>query len=290
MRYEDHLKGRPTATQLKTVWNTIGDHLGHYHPLNVDDTAVAGYLQKRREQFLKRYGREVSDGTLYNEVNVLQSVLNFAKKKRIIIEDPHKLTKPTKPDPVDRWLNHDEINLLLNESMQTPHLYVAVVLMLSTAGRIGAILDLTWDRVDMENKEINLKLKGAGTRKNRANVPMNNGTYELLREWRTTCTSDYVVEFKSGRVHSIQNSFKKAVKRAKLENVTPHVLRHTAAVHMVVAGCSMSKVSQYLGHSSIKVTESVYARFAPSHLREESEAVDFTIGRSIPLLSPAFTD
>ena len=70
--------------------------------------------------------------------------------------------------------------------------------------------------------------------------------------------------------------FTAAAKAAGVKGVTPHVLRHTAAVHLVAGGVPMQKVSQYLGHSSISVTERVYGRFAPDHLRAEAEILDFT--------------
>ena len=37
----------------------------------------------------------------------------------------------------------------------------------------------------------------------------------------------------------------------------------------------MAKVSQYLGHSNVQVTERIYARFAPDHLRDAAEILDF---------------
>jgi len=42
----------------------------------------------------------------------------------------------------------------------------------------------------------------------------------------------------------------------------------------------MSRISQYLGHSNTTVTERVYTRFAPDHLREEAGILDFTRVRS----------
>lgn len=119
-----------------------------------------------------------------------------------------------------------------------------------------------------------------GPRKGRAFVPMNAGAKNILKAWKPMCDSDYVVEYKGDRVFSINNAFRKAVKRAGLLGVSPHVLRHTAAVHMVAAGHPMSRVSQYLGHSTVSVTEKIYARFAPDHLRDEAAAVDFVKDRS----------
>lgn len=290
MEYQEHLEGRRTAAQLKTMWKEVGPFFGEYEPLEIDDALVKKYLKERRKRFQRKNNRDISNTTLFNEVNLIQSTLNFAKKKKMIKEDPHKLTKPTRPNKVERWLKYEEIQTLFAETQQTPHLHVATVLMLSTAGRIGAILDLTWDRVDFEECTIDLRVKEKTHVKARAFIPMNEGTAELLKEWKGMGYSDYVVEYKGEGVKSIQNAFKKAVKRAELSGkVTPHILRHTAAVHMVASGCAMARVSQYMGHSSIAITEKIYARFAPDHLREEAEAVDFLKGQKIKLSSPLKT-
>ena len=43
----------------------------------------------------------------------------------------------------------------------------------------------------------------------------------------------------------------------------------------------MSRISQFLGHSSTAVTERVYARYAPDHLREEAALLDFSSTRAM---------
>jgi integrase len=98
---------------------------------------------------------------------------------------------------------------------------------------------------------------------------------------REAALSDYVVEWAGERVGSIKKGFAAACERAGLEDVSPHTIRHTAAVHMVAAGVPMAQVSQYLGHSSIAVTERVYARFAPDHLRAAADVLDFTKLRKV---------
>jgi integrase len=55
----------------------------------------------------------------------------------------------------------------------------------------------------------------------------------------------------------------------------PRVLRHTAAVHLVANGTPMSRIAQYLGHTSSAVTERVYAIYGPDHLRQESKILNF---------------
>jgi integrase len=160
------------------------------------------------------------------------------------------------------------------------HIKLAILLMLSTAGRVGAILDLTWDRVDFERNQVNLRVDATGPRKGRAIVPMNAGLRAALAAAKEAALSPYVVEWAGDRVQGIKTGFNAAVRAAGLVGVSPHVLRHTAAVHMAQAGRPMSKISQYLGHTSTAVTERVYARFAPEHLREEADILDFTKIRS----------
>jgi integrase len=187
---------------------------------------------------------------------------------------PH-IWRPAKPAPKERFLTHDEISRLV-AGTSAPHIRLAIVLLLGTAGRVGAILDLDWSRVDFERGTINLRLADSETRKGRAVVPMNGMTRAALQTAHDAALSDYVVEHAGNQIKSIRKGFSNACERAELEGVTIHTLRHTAAVHMVSAGIPMQKVSQYLGHSNTAITERVYARYAPSHMQDAADVLNFT--------------
>ena len=140
---------------------------------------------------------------------------------------------------------------------------------------MSAILELTWDRVDFNGNWINLRTSDTGPRKGRAAVPMNAGLRAALSQAKEARLTDYVVEWAGEPVKRIKTGFNAAVAKAGLVGVSPHVLRHTAAVHLVANGAPMAKVSQYLGHSSVAITERVYGRFAPEHLQAEADILDF---------------
>jgi integrase len=187
---------------------------------------------------------------------------------------------PSKPAPKERYLTHDEIDRLLEAATQ-PHIRLAILLMLSTGARVTAVLELTWNRVNFDRGVIDLRQSADGPRKGRAIVPMNAGLRAALQAARQAALSDHVVEWAGGPVRSIRKGFMAAVTAAGLENVSPHVLRHSAAVHMAEAGIPMSEIAQFLGHSSTAVTERTYARYSPGHLRRAAEVVDFTRIRGV---------
>lgn len=150
--------------------------------------------------------------------------------------------------------------------------------MLATASRIGAVLDLTWDRVDFARGQINLRVDREGPRKGLAVVLMNT----TLRAAHEAALSDYVVEWAGGRVASIGKGFEAAVKAARRDGVSPHVLRHTAGVQIAAAGVPVERISQFMAHSSTSRTARVYARMAPDHLADAGTALDLGKLRLVP--------
>jgi integrase len=95
-----------------------------------------------------------------------------------------KIERPAKPAPKERYLTHAEIERLL-AAPAAPHIKLAIHLMLATGARVGAILELTWDRVDFERGQINLRTDATGPRKGRAVVPINAGLRAALQTMRS---------------------------------------------------------------------------------------------------------
>ncbi len=111
--------------------------------------------------------------------------------------------------------------------------------------------------------------------KGRAIVPMLRTARAALLEARQGSLSDYVIEWAGKPVRSVKRGLAAAAKRAGLAKVTPHMLRHSAAVHMAEDGVSMDEIAQYLGHSNVTVTRNTYARYSPDHLRKAAAALEF---------------
>lgn len=264
--YVRHLEGRPAATTLGYTGKAVLPHFGAYRPDQVSVALCREYSAKRSKQ-----GR--AKGAVWTELGHLRSCLMWAQKVGLIDRAPY-IERPQKPAPKDRWLTHAEIDRILAAEAE-PHIKLAALLMLTTAGRVSAILQLTWDRVDLDRGQINLRVDQEGPRKGRAIVPINNTLRAALVQAKDAALSDYVVEWAGGPVKSIRKGLDRLVKNAGLPGVSAHVFRHTAAVHMAAGGIPMNQIAQYLGHSSTAVTERTYARFAPDHLREAADILDF---------------
>lgn len=265
--YIEEKEGRRVAQAMRFEWKAVGPHFGHLRPDQVTVATCRAYTAARRKA-----GKH--DGTIWTELGHLRSVLRWR-----FGDAAPKIERPPKPAPKERWLTHAEIERLLAVPDMPLHIRVAILLMLSTAARVGAVLDLTWDRVDFERGQVNLRTSDTGPRKGRAVVPMNSGLRAALSQAKQAALTDYVIEWAGeAPVKSIKTGFNKAVRDAGLEGVTPHTLRHTAGVHLAAAGVPMAKIAQYLGHSNTFVTERVYARFAPDHMRDEAEILNFGKG------------
>ncbi|MEM6546474.1 MAG: site-specific integrase [Pseudomonadota bacterium] len=264
--------GRPVVTTMGHERKSVIAFFGAIPPEDITTEHCRSYTAERRAAGIK-------DGTIWTQLGHLKIVLNWGEKKRLIDWSP-PIERPAKPAPKDRYLSEAEIQRLLDTEM-SPHIRLAIILMLSTAARPEAALELTWDRVDFEGGWVDLRLSAEGPRKGRARVPMNSGLRAALTTAHQARLTGHVIEYNGKPVKSVKTGFYNAVKKSGIEGLTPHVLRHTAGVHMAAAGLLMQRISQYMGHSSTRVTERVYARYAPDHMREEAAVLDFTKPRAV---------
>ena len=181
---------------------------------------------------------------------------------------------PPPAKPRDRYLTRDELATLL-EHIETPHVKLFVVLAVTTGARMSALLELTWDRVDLARGVIDLNPAGRHqTNKRRAVVPIAPRADAELRKNYEGRLTEYVIEYGGGPVKSVKKALQAASKRSGVQ-CSAHVFRHTAGVWMAEADVPMQKIAQYLGHTSTRVTETTYARYSPSYMRDASAALDW---------------
>ena len=251
---------------MRWAWKRSGPHFAHLRPDQITEAICRQYTERRQRE--KR-----SNGTIIKEIGVPRTALKWAKKLHLA-----QFEFPPTPPPRERHLSRDEFRRLLEGASVTPHVELFVRLALATGARAGALLSLTWLRVDLDRRIIRLAGLEPESRKRRATVPINDSLHAALLKAREGATSSWVIEASEDQeqpLKTIRTGFEGAVRRAKLgDDVTPNVLRHTAAVWMAEAGVSMDEIAQYLGHTETATTERHYARFSPTFLRRAASALE----------------
>jgi integrase len=266
--YIDHLGTKPTAKTMGWTGKAIIPAFGSFRPDQIT-------IQDCRDYKADRLAAGKKLGSVHTELGHLRSALRWATKAGHIERTPY-IELPPKPDSDVRPLSDGDIQKII-DNCGAFHIRLAVILLLTTGARVGAILDRTWDKIDFERGKIDLRETDGVTRKGRAVVPMNRMARTALQTAYDARLTEFVVEYNGKPVRSIRTGYTNALRRAGLEGVNIHQIRHTVAVKMLAAGQPIEKVSQYLGHSNIQITQKIYARFLPDHLTDAAEILEFGI-------------
>lgn len=258
-------EGVAAASRIEDAGKALKPHFGHMLPSHITKPICRDYIRLRRN-----LGRK--DGTIHTELTYLRSAFTFAQREGIIQLVPYVLV-PQKPDPRNNFLTREEADKLIAAAVM-PHAKLFIIVALNTAGRMQAILDLTWARVDMKKGLIDLRdPEKDRTKKGRAIIPINAPLRTALEAAKEGAVSDYVIEWGGEKVGNIKKAMSAASKRSGIE-CTAHDLRRTAAVWMAERGVPMREISLYLGHTNSQTTERVYARHSPDFLKDAAKALE----------------
>lgn len=169
------------------------------------------------------------------------------RKKRGLREAP----------PGTRYLSHNEEDKLL--AAAALRLRELIIVAIDTGLRREEQLSLTWDRVDLAANEILLTGDTKSGKPRR--VPILPRSAQILVQLPRHIRSPYVFHHRDGqRYRSLNKGLEGARKRAGIRAMKWHDLRRTCGCRLLQdRGLSMEGVKEWLGHSSVLVTEHHYA-------------------------------
>jgi len=176
------------------------------------------------------------------------------------------------PDALPRAMNPKDTRRLI-EVIDDIRDQAMILLLLRTGMRIGEVLGLTVNDVDLKEKKINLFV-GEKNNMGRA-VYLSNDALFALKRWLAIRDKAEAYIF-CGRGHApicystARSRFVHYIKKARLEHkgYTVHSCRHTFASELLNAGMSLEVLQQLLGHQDIEVTRR-YARLTDKTREEE---------------------
>lgn len=256
----------PGLERLRFAHKPLVRFLGPKPPEAITDALCRRYARQRAAE-------GVGEATARTELQALRAALRWAAGRGKLIATAPEVELPPRPPARDRWLTRAEADRLVG-ACRRPHLRLFVLLALHTAARAGAVLALTWDRVDLERRRIDYREPGRpATRKGRAIVPINETLLPALIEAHRVAATSFVIEWAGGSVASVKHGFHSAALAAALPDASPHTLRHTAATWMAQRAVPIWQIAGFMGHSNPRMVEQTYGHHHPDFMAEAARAL-----------------
>lgn len=317
----DHAAGLPVSTDRQTVAQLLRDWLENSVRPSVRAATYRSYEQTLRNHLIPELGRlplrklgpqhvraminrKLAAGLSPRSVAylrvVMRAALNQARKWNLVVRNVAELVEPPK---CERFriepLSPEQARALL-EAAKGTKLEALYVVALACGLRMGEVLGLRWQDVDLEHGRVAVsqalqRQKGRGlvltetkTDRSRRRIALPVPLVAALRAHRVRQLEErlaagsrwqergFVFTSSVGTPIEPRNlfrSFKATLKRAGLPDIRFHDLRHSAASLMLAQGVPLRVVMEVLGHSSISLTANTYSHVMPSLVQDATERV-----------------
>lgn len=221
----------------------------------------------------EQYAKTRPQAAARRDLEVLRAALYYWHENKAQLAKAPLVALPDKSGPRERWLTEDEAHRLRKAAMKYPHLYRFVILGLKTGSRSGVLLSLKWSQINLHSGVMDRMAAGEAEVANKRRPPVRLGksVMRLLRRWKAKDGKiQHVIHFNGKPVKSLKKSWALACEAAKLEDVSPHTMRHTRATWLMQAGVDPWEAAGHLG-MSMKVLETVYGKHHPDFQSNASE-------------------
>ncbi|MFD2562690.1 site-specific tyrosine recombinase/integron integrase [Aquimarina rubra] len=244
------------------------------------------------ERFINRYSdREINQLSEDEIRNYLQSLIHQNKSNsyinqainsikfyyEVVMEMPNRfyaIERPHKQQKLPKVLSKEEIISIIEHTNNLKHRCI-VSLLYSAGLRRSELLDLKI--VDIDSKRMLIRVENAKRNKDRYTLLSENLLKDLRLYYQEWKPKKYLFEGPKGNRYSttsVENIIIKSAKKAGIyKRVTPHMMRHSFATHLLENGTDLRYIQVLLGHSSSKTTE-IYAQVATNNLQSIKNPLD----------------
>jgi integrase/recombinase XerD len=251
---------------------------------SVELTHLISFLEHERERSLanqpKESTRRLSSESVYLEIAALRAFYRFAENEKLLPSNiAENLSLPRRWKRLPKALTSQEIEkILTSESPETPQtLCDQAILELAYASglRLAELRGVRLEQLHLEAGFINVIGKGNKERV----LPLGKKAVAALERYISIGRPKLVTPRSPANVFLTKRGtpfaavtlwlrIKQRVRRAGIaRNVTPHMLRHSFATHLLDNGADLRIIQELLGHATIATTE-VYTHVAGNRLRD----------------------
>jgi integrase/recombinase XerC len=220
---------------------------------NIDNTKLQTIIMKLNSQ-----GKKAK--TISRFASSVRTFLTYLNTQNIIHKQTFDLTLPKAEKPLPKTLTYEEIKFLIEKEYN----YKAdlrdraiIAILYSSALRVSELVGLNKQDIDFDSGFIKVLGKGAKERYS----PIGKIPMKLLKQYFASRLDNNEAVFinqgvKRLGVRSVQNILKKRAELANFEfNLHPHMLRHSAASHLLQSSSDIRLTQEYLGHKHITSTQ-----------------------------------
>lgn len=224
------------------------------------------------------YDINYNNRTISRNISAIRSFFKFLKSNNYIDNNPCILiSNPKLEKRLPKFLNFEDTNKLLNAFDNNNYIGLRNSLILeilySTGIRVSEITNIKLKDISMSNKSVVITGKGNKQRIVYFGTICLNLIELYLKKSYTILNvnnSDYLILSKRGKKindREIRSIVDDAAKIAGIEmKISPHVLRHTYATHMLNEGADLRSVQELLGHENLSTTQ-VYTHLTNEKIR-----------------------
>lgn len=245
--------------------------------LRLANNAISGGLINATADSLQEYLSSLSDkpSSISRKASALRGFYKFLILEKIINTNPTTNLELPKPErTLPKFLTIDEIELLISSAgdIKTSTRLRAMIELLYASGlRVSELCELPMTAI-LGDK---LLIHGKGAKERL--VPMHQSAMDALDKWLrirdSQNESKYVFPSNGKTGHITRDGFFKILKKCAVlsgispTRVSPHVLRHSFASHLLSGGANLRAIQTMLGHEDISTTQ-IYTHILPEKLQE----------------------
>lgn len=232
--------------------------------LEIGEEEIRQYLIK-----LVKHGR--SDSYIHQSINAIKF---YYEKVHNMPNRFYSVERPRKKETLPKVIGKTDVIKMIERTANIKHRCIIAILY-SAGLRKSELLNLTISDIDSKRMCITVKCGKGG--KDRQALLSEKVLADLRLYYKEYRPKNYLFEGAKGEQYSgesVGRIVKAAAKRAGIRmNVTPHMLRHSFATHLLEAGTDLRYIQILLGHSSTKTTE-IYTHVATNTFMQVKNPLD----------------